>query len=553
MMRRDTLFGMLFVTVGLLAAGAAALLIVTEVRTARASRTIEEVTARTDRLLETGDLESASAALAEGAGAARTREHWLSLSKRAYRIAARSGDWALAADLARRGARRVAGDLDLQTVAVHSALRAGNPDAALELLSGVPHTTRLDALRAEALIANGESPSEPVGQFDVLADLSRTAPAADFAAAFELTGAEAFAVDEALRRAESGDLEAANAAITERGLTAAYPVLAAYLAYDLEDYERYESLLREMAPAQAVSAGQLMLQADIAMLRGRRADAAAVYRDLRESAPAFSSQQYLNGAWLLRDTPQQALAVLEERDGRFESDTGIARAEVMLVYPDDPEAARELLSARTEAVADPVVLETLAMHLFERRRGSVRGVVSRLWTLVNRYPDEPRPLRYLGWYLVSAGDWSELAVVADRAERLAPGVAGLYRGILAVRRTEIGRARELFETEAGESWHAAYNAGLAAMSAGYPGSANDHFGVARRRLETAVTAADGSGAPVPEQADADRARILTAEGRAYAARGDFTTAYRRVAEAVALDPDNVRARYLQTSFAERLE
>jgi Flp pilus assembly protein TadD len=36
-------------------------------------------------------------------------------------------------------------------------------------------------------------------------------------------------------------------------------------------------------------------------------------------------------------------------------------------------------------------------------------------------------------------------------------------------------------------------------------------------------------------------------------RGDFSAAYRRVAEAVELDPDNVRARYLLTSFAERLE
>jgi hypothetical protein len=438
-------------------------------------------------------------------------------------------------------------------VAVHSALRAGNPDAALELLSDVPHTTRLDALRAEALIAKGQAPSERSGQFDVLAALSRTAPAADFAAAFELTGAEAFAVDEAIRHAEAGDLAAANTAVTERGLTAAYPVLAAYLAYDLEDYERYESLLREMAPAEAVSAGQLMLQADIAMLRGRREEAAAVYRDLRESAPAFSSQQYLNGAWLLRDSPPEARAVLERREGRFDSDTGIARAEVMLAYPEDPQAARELLSERTEEVADPVVLETLSVHLFERRRGSVGGVVSRLWTLVNRYPDEPRPLRYLGWYLVSAGDWSELAVVADRAERLDPELAALYRGLLAVRRGETGRARELFETEAGESWHAAYNAGLAAMSAGYPGSAHEHLEAARRRLDTAAAVGAGSEAPPPEQADAERARILAAEGRAYALRGDFATAYRRVAEAVELDPGNVRARYLLTSFAERLE
>lgn len=553
MSRRETLSGILFVTVGLLAAAAAALLIFTEIRTARSTRAIEEATARADRLLAEGDPAGAAEALSRGAQSARRGEHWLALTKRAYDIAAQTGDWSLATELATRGTSAVDGDLDLLATAAHAAIRAGRPQEALGLLSGVPHSTRLDALRAEALLTSGTVPTERTGQFDVLASLSRTAPAADFRAAFELTGGEIFAVNEAIRHAEAGALESALGALEERDLTRAHPVLTAYIAYDLEDYERYESLLKEMEPEQAVSAEQLMLQADIAMLRGHRSEAAAVYDDLLESAPGFSPEQYVNAAWLRREDPDAARRVLESRDGRFASDTGIARAEVMLAYRADPEEARRLLELRTPEVEEPVWLRTLGMHLFERQRGSVAGVVSRLWTLVNRYPEHPLPVRYLGWYLVSAGDWQELAVLAGRAEDVAPDAVALYRGILAVRGGDIERARELFERQAVSSWQAAYNAGLAAMSAGFPESAHAHFERALSGLSEAVVASAGAGGPGPEHAAADRARILAADGRALAMRGDFSAAYRRVAEAVELDPDNVRARYLLTSFAERLE
>ncbi len=552
MSRRETLVGVLSITVGLLTAAVAALLIMTEVRGGRAERAVDAALARADRRIEQGNLPAAEEALLEGAAAARTAPQWLSLTKRAYRIAESTGDLSPAADLAARGTRAAPNDLDLRAVAVHAHIRAGRPGEALLLLEDVPATTRLDALQAEARLAATDdgtlgSPAAD-GQFAVLVDLGRKSPAADFAAAFDLTRAQAFAVNEALRLLESGDTGAAMGALEERNLVGDVPVLAAFVAYDLEDYEHYESLLRMMSPRAAVTPEQLMLQADIAMLRGNHAAAAAVYEDLRETAPAFSPEQYLNAAWLRRDDRQAARDILSSGGNRFSGYTDIARAEILLTYEEDPAASHRLLDSRRSEVAEPVVLDTLAMHLFERRRGSVAGVVSRLWTLLNRHPDSELPVRYLGWYLVSTGDWPELAVLLDRRLDTAEEIGALYAGILAVRDGNWSRARELFSEEGNRSWQASHNAGLAAIGAGAPAAAHEHFQEALRRLTDATTAQRvGEGAR-----RRNRSRILAADGLAHGLRGNYAAAYRLAAEAVELDSENVRARYLMTTFADRL-
>jgi tetratricopeptide (TPR) repeat protein len=563
MIRRETLVGVLSITVGLLTAAVAALLIMTEVRGGRAERAVDAALARADRAIEQGNLPAAEEALLAGAAAARTAPQWLSLTKRAYRIAESTGDMSPAADLAGRGTRAAPNDLDLLAVAVHTHIRAGRPADALLLLEDVPSTTRLDALQAEARLAArsltgdatdpvatsaGADARLPDGQFSVLVGLGRESPAADYAAAFDLTRARSFAVNEALRLAESGETGAALGALEERNLVSSVPVLAAFLAYDLEDYERYERLLQAMSPRAAVTPEQLMLQADIAMLRGNYAAAGAVYEDLRATAPAFSPEQYLNAAWLQRGNRQAARDILSSRGNRFSSFTDIARAEILLAYQEDPAAARRLLDSYRGEVADPVVLDTLAMHLFERRRGSVAGVVSRLWTLLNRHPESELPVRYLGWYLVSTGDWPELSVLLDRKIDTTEEIGALYGGILAVRDRNWSRALELFSAEENRSWQAAHNAGLAAIGAGAPASSHEHFEEALLRLSDAASALE-----VGEEARMrHRSRILAADGLAHGLRGNYAAAYRRAAEAVELDSDNVRARYLMTTFADRL-
>ncbi|MFP4373440.1 MAG: hypothetical protein ACLFPO_03850 [Spirochaetaceae bacterium] len=550
MIRRETLVGVLSVTVGLLTAAVAALLIMTEIRSSRSDRAVDAALARADRYIEGGELSAAEGALLEGARVARTATHWLSLTRRAYRIAESTGDMSAAAGLAARGARAAPNDLDLRAVAVHAHVRAGRPREALELLDGVPSTTRLDALEAEARLAEPDVTEGGSGQFSVLVGLDRESPPSDFASAYDLTGAPEFALNEALRLAESGETRAAMDVVDERGLAASFPMLAAFLAYDLEDYERYEDLLKEMSPRDAASPEHLMLQADIALLRGDFDAAAIVYEDLRDTAPSFSPQQYLNGAWLRRDDPAEARRILSSRGSRFSGFTDIARAEVLLTFAEDPAAARRVLEERRGEVAEPVVLDTLAMHLFERRRGSAAGVVSRLWTLVNRHPDSELPARYLGWHLLSSGDWPELGALLERG--LDGGgeeeLGRLYRGILAAREREWSRARDLFAAEENRTWQAAHNAGLTEIGAGSPAAAHAHFEEALRRLS------DGGVGHQPEEAArrGNRSRILAADGLAYAIRGDYTEAYRRAEEAVELDSQNVRARYLMTTVAERL-
>lgn len=559
MTRRDTVFGVVLIAVGVLSAAAAGLLIFSEVRRGRAERAVEAALTRADARRAEGELEAAVEALEEGALFARTARQWLSLVKRAYRISEATGDYTRTASLAARGARTADNDLDLLSVAVHAALRAEDPAQALALMEDAPNTTRLDALRAEALLSAGTAPTERRGQFDVLAALSRRTPPKDFSQAFDRTADPRFAVNEALRLAEEGDTAGALGALEERDLVRVYPVVAAYLAYDLEDYERYEALLGEMAPERSVSPEHLTLQADIALLRGQEAEADALYAELREAVPGFSPVQYHNAAWLARERAEVAVELLARGAERFPAHTGIARAQVLAAVDGtaavaaDQDAARDLLRRRRTEVGRPVTLDVLEMHLWGRRIGPVSGVVARLWDLVNRYPQRTLPVRYLGWYLVSIGDWPELSVLVDRHGDAEDGLTGVYQGILAARDGDWTAARELFVTDTG-GWESAYNAGLAAMALGVPREAHDHFDTALSRLSAGFSAGTGivSGAR-PEGYDADRALILTADGLAYGLRGAYAEAFRRVSEAARLDPDSVRTRYLLTSFAARLE
>ncbi len=556
MSRRGNRLPIVLLVVGVLVASGTAYLIVSEIRGARVERELEEGLSRVDRLLEERDFEGAEEALEGLSSSVRSAEGRLSLVKRAYRIGEETGDYDTAARLARRAARAHPANADLLVPAVHSSMRAGRTEEARSLLDGAPEDERFEALRAEAAIRAGRSPEDverPEGEdrdgVRLLATLSRSSPPSDFARAFDMTADARFAVNEALRAARGGELENAFAALEERELVEGYPVLSALLAYDLERYDTYESMLEHMEPAVAVSAEQLMLQADIAMLRQDYGAAESIYTDVRRSEPSFAAQAYLNGAWIERSEPEQAQGILEEREGMFESHTGIARANVLLIYAHDPDAARGELEAALTRVENPGELASLEMHLFERTRGSVSSFVSRLWMTANTYPESPFPYRYLGWYLVSVNNWADLEVVVSRAEGIVEEeLLDLYRGILTARDGEWDRARALFYEENGGWWQGAYNAGLSALAAGSSREASELFESALERLsDDAVAQTD------TEQHSVHRARVLMFDALSHAARGDYSRAYRRVSEAVELDPKSARARYLMTSFADRLE
>jgi tetratricopeptide (TPR) repeat protein len=546
-MRREAALGLLFVAVGLLAAGAAAVLIVTEIRGARAEQRFEDAVERADRLIRAGDLEAAEQAIRRAAANARSEDQWLSTVKRAYRMAHAGADHTVAADIADRGFSAFPNTLDLRAVAAHAAIRAGRFDRAREILSDAPQDERFDSLRAEALVRAGQEPEAGREGPLVLAGLGRDSAPADLRAAYELSGGTTFLLDAVVRYAENGELDRAYDTLSGENAAREHPVLAALLLYDLGDYAAYEDALERMAPSQAVAPEQLMLQADIAMLEGEQRNAAAIYADLRETAPAFSPHQYLNGAWLARSSPERALAILAERGSRFSSDTSVARAEVLLLHGEDPERAREVLQQRRARVREPVVLETLHMHLFERRRGSMVSFVGRLWSLLNRYPDAALPYRYLGWYLVSIGDWEELSVLVERPHPQEALSADLYAGIRAARADDWDEARARFSAVDPRTWHAPFDLGLAYLASGVIDDAHESFESALSLLEpdalSPLTEADRAAA---------RATILTWDSLAYGAAANYERAYSQAARAAELDPDNRRAAYLMTRFAERL-
>ncbi|MFP4010785.1 MAG: tetratricopeptide repeat protein [Spirochaetaceae bacterium] len=537
--RRHSVLTLLLLVVALTAAAAAAILILGEIRRSRAQHAVEEAALRADRRIADGRFEEAGDVLHDAAENARSAEQWLTITKRAYRIGEESGDYEAAADLAGRAASRFPQDLNVLSLAAYAAIQAGKPLEALPLLEDAPATERLEALRAHALLAAERRPEERTGPYDLLADLHRESTPGEFEAAYELTGDARHMLDAAVRHAEHGEAEKARSLLETAGLTEDFPEAAGLLAYDLGDYESYEDLLGEASRDVATEPRHLMLQADIAMLRGNFDQAARIYADLRETAPEFSAEQYLNGAWLRRRTPEEAAQILLQRPGRYAGHTGIIQAEVLLRRREEPEQARPLLEDRLERADDPAAIETLAMHLFERRRGSVDSVVSRLWEIVTAYPKSGAPVRYLAWYLASGGDWEELSVLVERKADTAPETVTLYRGLLAARNGDWDGARELFSEEAaGGRWEAAFNAGIAALADNDPAAAHDYFNDALTRLDV--------------EHPAWRSRVLAADALAFAEQGRDREAHERAARAAELDPRNARARYLRSRFAERL-
>jgi tetratricopeptide (TPR) repeat protein len=201
-------------------------------------------------------------------------------------------------------------------------------------------------------------------------------------------------------------------------------------------------------------------------------------------------------------------------------------------------------------VDDPSFLETLRMHLFGRERGTVSSFVSRMWVLANRYDGQAEPLRYLGWYLVSVGDWAELELLVGRLERqkvqaAAAEQARLYRGILAARREAWKEAEDSFGS-ATPTWQASFDAGLAALADGRATESHAYFETAISQLE------DPALRVAARDRDAARAVVLIFDGLAYGVGGRYAEAYRRVSRAAELDPESTRARYLVARFADRL-
>jgi tetratricopeptide (TPR) repeat protein len=167
---------------------------------------------------------------------------------------------------------------------------------------------------------------------------------------------------------------------------------------------------------------------------------------------------------------------------------------------------------------------------------------------VNRYPDSEVPFRYLGWYLVTTGNWSELAFLTDRGRnQREPDILGLYDGFLAARSEDWETAAAEFSRASPRLWEASFNAGLAALASTAVSRAREYFGEALDRLEASTL-------PVEEQTrNRQRSTVLLFDALAYGVQGSYEEAYRRASRAAELDPQSVRARYLVTRFAERLE
>ncbi len=452
-----------------------------------------------------------------GSRRARSSSDWIRLLSRAFRASEKTGNPALAAEVAERARKVYPTYEDIALAACRAYLDADRPGDALALFPAPLDPELRPAWFAEAYLEcsrlPGGDPSRP-GEED---SLLRVADA---------SGRGEPAIDAALLRMRAGDRDGAAAYLRRAVELGAAP--DPDLAWDAG---ALDSLLSDSR--RAFSGRDLERKADAAFLLGEREWAREYLTELVLADPGYSWKVYASLASLEED-PVRADYWYEAMAAAFPSDSGALRARAAyLARTGREESALTILADRRE---DPPDLRSAVLEAEIRLRGApVEARAARAMELADAFPDDP--------YLQS---WS-LGILAS-AERF-PQAAEAYRRLKtrgvdlgepwyfeALSLTLEGRIAEAVEFiegagPASEGPDAPFALGVLYSEIGNHTLAAERFRIAASR------AGDPEG----------RARALTEEGKERAALGDRRGARAAWEAALEAKPDYAEALRLSGS------
>ncbi|MDA3947684.1 MAG: hypothetical protein PF508_00530 [Spirochaeta sp.] len=509
-----------------------------------------------DRIMERIDRDGPSAEhLSEAAEYARRPGEW----RRLVRIAWEMPDdrrWTNVADLATLAADRFPRDDTWIHLATYANIRRGRYDAAAELISDEPSSSRL-AQNIQVLIAvDRDSPrgmTERLADFaerdsdeEILVSIGRAArdrtPERLYDAG-EKTGVSAYYLQSALTAAKNGDRTAARRAV---GRLQGYDRVTGgagqrraevYLAAWLRDTEWFFDRLAALGGRRAVTPPMLLMQADFLVEQGQFERASPIYREVQQQAPATHPVAFGNDAAIQRtvtrfpDNPR----VTEQIDATYRR--GIQYHPEYLELRLDYAAHLVSTGRRIEAIrtllplgplgtdryddTEPVQAQWLLTRTILGSRTPVERLEADLWDYLNQAPDAHLVARFLARFFVVRQDDRGLSQLRERYTPQRADWAATLHAIDAAENGDYAAAAALFEQT--QSATALYNHALFSLR-------HESLDVARERIDTFQDEA--------EQIDSTRrltqAYLLQAEHARM--NGEIETAEQITERATALSP-----------------
>lgn len=520
------------------------------VRDGRITREMAVSLRQIDTLIEDSEFAAAERAIVRSADYASSSGSWLRLIRRAWMVAEALADYSAYASVSDRAAASLPGNADLQALALYGELRTGRYREAGE--RGAVHLAdqrRYRTLAAEAFLRAGQAVRlEGADDLSALTRLGRGSSVEELRQAESISGDLRFRANAVLRLLEAGRLELAVAESRNLRFQRAFPLLAAYIAFDAGDYDAFFAHLSRVPDARAGTGEVLVLTAEIYLQRGEYADSVRIYDELIATESAdIPAAAFLNRAWIARQVenrPAAAEAVLTAGLDRYPFEWSLIRAMAIEAAETDEQWTRQFLEEAEREYGAAAAL--LAERLFAVER-QVSAGVARLWQLHERYPNDPGVRRYLAWFLSGLPGTGELnRLLARHAGDVADEAGGedplvFFRGVAAVASGDLDGGLDFFATSAranGE-WHGAVNGARIALH--------------RHRVNEAEELVELAASLLPPDARAmDRSNQAALEAAMHAYRGQYRQGAEFARQALEYDSGNLHAVTVLRYVGDRL-
>ncbi len=553
--RRRRLIAAAFVLVAVLILIATVVVIGIGLGSTRTTRAVAAAIARIDRALLEENYDLAEATIRETFQDARTAFDWMRLVRRAHEVSLHRQTYDLFMQTAQAAVEDVPGNEDLRALLIHAALLAKEDAVAGEQAARHLQAPRYSALSAEAFLRSGVLParfarmssSEPgaeqaegIPEHDdaLLVFLPDSENPLHYEQAAALTGDRRFLVNAVLYSMRRGERDRAYRILERVGPTGYAPYLEFLLSYDAGRYPEALAALTRMAGHEVVRPEVMMIHADILTALDRHAEAAALYHDVRNTNPDFSSLIYLN---LHAIEAEEEL--LQEGLALFAEDRRVLARLISLFHESGRRKqaleAVEFVASVTEHTPELHVYELLLRDMPHERR------VALLWELEAEIGPQETAAVALAGHLVAIRDYTGLERLLNRYPHEDFGAdLDNFRAVLHLRRERPDEAlphmeRAVARAEEGD-WISRFNAALIQLETGRAAAAVPLLDEARELLEAA---------PMRDRRSHRLSEIVYRRALAGAILGDHPRAGQLAREALEFNPDNFDARVLLDNLA----
>ena len=464
-----------------------------------------------------------------------TRGDWMSLIKRAYSIATTVDDFTLLENTSADAHERFPGASEFAAVRTYALLRLGDARKAYSVSREYLTEVRFDNLVDEAWLVNNllnRSETAEAGELRV----SRALPPYDGG----LTSDDAeFFYDAAVRLDEIRLMLDSALIYTRNGqivrardlaefFESDYPLPAAYIYYDAEDYNAAErALIRNSKTIEYPDPMDLMFHADVLRAADRAEDSVLIYLDLIQNGRSTSWIPYSNTArWFAAsDEQNRARSILDLGIAQFPNVVALRTAAVRLLSDTgDTAGARIALDGLKRQYPGEIELAYLDFELRGSEGSMIRLATAAKGLLYNNPADDGIAMRSAALF-ARIRSYRDLAMVLDLYESTASVTywTQFWRGVIATSRDEYNEALHYFETSAElvMSWETAYNLGKVLASLSQYEASREQFWHAAALVE--------------ESDIAKRALAALAIAEVYREMGEVGAAVREASYAIDLD------------------